>query len=99
MIFDAHDSSSSHTDNGKNNFLVLDEGPTDSINDSAGDAEKRFSVNFTIAKTKLCLSLHCEDSNLFVNRKKICKFKADDKHAIFPTQFRLRSISEKFDYA
>ena len=31
---------SSHTDNQKNNFLTLGEGPTDGINDSTGAAEK-----------------------------------------------------------
>ena len=34
-------SSSSHTDNQKNNFSVLGEGPTDGINVSTGAAEKK----------------------------------------------------------
>ena len=34
VIFGVDDSSSSHTDNRKNNFLVLNEGPTQGINDS-----------------------------------------------------------------
>ena len=33
---DIDNSSSSHTDNRKNNFLVLGEGPTDDINGSIG---------------------------------------------------------------
>ena len=33
-------SSSSHTDNQKNNFLVLGEGSSDSINDRTARAEK-----------------------------------------------------------
>ena len=41
VIFDVDDSSSSHTDNRKNNFLVIGEGPTQGINDSTGTAEKK----------------------------------------------------------
>ena len=33
-----HNSSSSHTNNCKNIFWILDEGPTDNINDSIGAA-------------------------------------------------------------
>ena len=40
VIFSCDNSSSSHTDNRKNNFLVLGEGPTQGINDSTGSAEK-----------------------------------------------------------
>ena len=44
------------------------------------------------------MSLHCNDdkSYLFVNRKKIYKFKANSKNFNFPSQFRLGSISNKF---
>ena len=35
-----YNSASPHTDNRKNNFLVLGEGPTNGINDSTGTAEK-----------------------------------------------------------
>ena len=64
IISGADNSSSCHTDNGKNNFLMLGEGPTD-------DAEKKFGIDFSKAKTKLCLSLHYNGGNsyLFVNRK------------------------------
>ena len=41
MIFGVDNSSSYQTDNGKNNFLVLVEGPTQGINDSTGAAEKK----------------------------------------------------------
>ena len=40
VIFGVDNSSSSHTDNWKNNFLVSGEGPTQNINDSTGAAEK-----------------------------------------------------------
>ena len=41
VIFGVDNSSSYHTDNGKNNFLVFGEGPTQSINTSTGEAEKK----------------------------------------------------------
>ena len=41
VIFGVDNSSSYQTDNGKNNFLVLGEGPTQGINDSTGAAEKK----------------------------------------------------------
>ena len=41
LIFGVDNSSSSHIDNPKNNFLVSDEEPTEGINGSAGTAEKR----------------------------------------------------------
>ena len=43
--------SSSHSDNLKNNFLALDEGPTEAIADTAGEPEKKFNVNFSKANT------------------------------------------------
>ena len=40
VIFGVYNSLSFHTDNRKNNFLVLGEGATDGINDSTGAVEK-----------------------------------------------------------
>ena len=40
IMFDVDTSSSSHTDNQKNDFLVLGEGPTFGINRSFGSPEK-----------------------------------------------------------
>ena len=98
IIFGVDNSSSSHSDNHKNNFLILGEGPTYGINGSLGSPEKKFSINFTKANTKFCLSLHynADNSYLFVNGKKIFKFKADNKSVNFPTQFCLGSISSGF---
>ena len=75
---------------------MLSEEPTHNINGSVDTAEKKFSTNFSNAKTKFCLSLHYNGNNsyLFVNRKEIYKFKADNKNVNFPTQFCLGSISE-----
>ena len=37
---------------------MLGEGPTHDINGNFGSPEKSFSVNFSKAQTKFCLSLH-----------------------------------------
>ena len=78
VIFVVDNTSSSYTDNRKNNFLVLGERPTDDINNSTGAAEKKIKINFTKANTKFCLSLHCngDESYLFINKTEICRFKA-----------------------
>ena len=44
VIFVVDNSSSSYTDNRKNNFLVLGERPTDDINNSTGAAEKKLRL-------------------------------------------------------
>ena len=102
VTFGFYNSSSSHADNHKNNFLVLGERDTFSINGSFGEPEKKFSINFVKANTKFCLSLHynADNSYLFANGKEIFKFKDakknGNKNDNFPTQFCLRSISNGF---
>ena len=66
----------------KNNFLVLGEGLTYGINGSFGSLEKKFSINFSKASTKFCLSFYYNGDNsyLFVNGKEISKFKANNKN-------------------
>ena len=98
IIFGVANSSSSHSDNRKNNFLILDEGLTYGINGSLGSTEKKFSINFTEAKTTFCMSLHynADNSYWFVNGKEIFKFKAENKNVNFPTKFFLGSISNGF---
>ena len=80
VIFGVANNSSSHIDNKKKNFLVLGEGPTQGINDSTGSAEKKFSINFSKANTKSCLSLHGNgyESYLYVKKTEIYKFKVND---------------------
>ena len=70
-------SSSIHIDNKKIDILVLGRGPTQGL-ESTLTAEKMYSINFTVAKNKFCLSLHYNRANnyLFVNGIKIIKFKA-----------------------
>ena len=77
---------------------MLGESLTYSINGSFGSSEKKHSINFSKANTKLCLSFHCnaDNSYLFVNGKYIFKFKADNKNVNFPTQFCLGSITNGF---
>ena len=58
IIFGVDNSSSSHTNNPKNNFLMLDEVPSDGINDSVGAAGKIFSIRFHKSNIKFCLRLH-----------------------------------------
>ena len=57
VIFGVNNSSSYHTDNQNNNFLVLAEGPTQGINDSIGAAAEKININFSKANTKFCISL------------------------------------------
>ena len=97
VIFGVDNSSSSRPDNRKNNFSVLGEGPTYMASMEAfGWQEKKFSINFSKASAKLCMSLHYNDGNgyLFVNGKEIFRFKAGNKNVNFPTQFSLGSISK-----
>ena len=95
-VFGVDNSSSSHSDNHKNNFLILGKDPTFGINRSFGAPEKKY--DFSKANTKFNLSLHYNSDNsyFFANGKEIFKFKADKKNANFPTEFSLGSISNGF---
>ena len=95
IVFDVDSSSSSHTDNRKNIFLVLDQGATDDIDGSIGVAEKKFSINFRKGtKKKKCLIVHYNGDNsyLLVNRKKSISIKQVIKMSTF------HRIYNKFDY-
>ena len=96
IIFGADISSSSHSDNRKNNFLIIGEGPTFVINGGFGSPEK--NISFTTANTKFYLNWHynVDNSYLFVNEKEIFKSKANNEKVNFLTQFFLRSISNGF---
>ena len=95
VIFDVYNSSSSHTDNRKNTFLLLDEGPTSAINGSFGSLDKKLSINFSKANTKVCLSLYYNGGNsyLFVHGEEIYKFKAANENVNSPAQVSLGSTS------
>ena len=58
IIFGVHNSSSSHADNHKNNFLVLSEGISSGINGRFRSPEKKNSINFSKTNTKFSLNLY-----------------------------------------
>ena len=73
IIYGVDNSSSSHVDNSKNNFLTLGLGPTFEINGSFASPEKKISINFTKENKKFCLSLHynADNSCLLVENKQL----------------------------
>ena len=83
LIFGADMSSSIHINNKKKDILVLGRGPMQGL-ESTLTAEKIYSINFTVTKKKLCLSLHYNGANsyLFVNGTEIIKFKAKDSETV-----------------
>ena len=77
---------------------MLCEGDTFGINGSFGATGNQFSINFSKAKTKFSLSLSYNGDNtyLFVERKEMFTFKANEKMLInFAIQFCLGSISNE----
>ena len=70
---------STHIDNKKKDILVLRKGPTQGLEHTL-TAEKIYSINFTVTKKKLYLSLHYNGANsrLFVNGTEMHKFKGKD---------------------
>ena len=86
-------STSIHIDNKKKDILVLRRGPMQGL-ESTLTAEKMWSINFTVAKKKFCLSLNYngENSYLFVNGTEIIKFKAKDSETV-ASPLRLGNIS------
>ena len=64
------------------------------INRSFGPPQKKISINFSKAKTKLCLSLlyNHDNTHLFVKRKEIFKFKTGNKNVNFLTQLSRKHI-------
>ena len=88
-------SSPSLANNHKNNFLVVGEGPTYSINRIFGSPERKSLALILVKQTHFTLSVHYDVDNtcLSVNGKEIFMFKVNNKTVSFPTQFCLRSIS------
>ena len=70
---------SAHIDNKKEDILILGKGPTRGLEHTL-TAEKIHSINFTVRKKKLCLSLHYNEANsyFFVNGTETYKFIAKD---------------------
>ena len=59
--------------------------------------KKKYSINFTVTKTRFCLSLHYNGANsyLFVNGTETIKFRAKD-FEIIATPICLGNISRDF---
>ena len=67
----------------KKYISVLGQGPTQGLEHTL-TAEKMHSMNFTLTRKKLCLSLHYNGANcyLFVNGAEYYKFKAKDSKIV-----------------
>ena len=72
IIFGADMSSSVHVDNKIKDILILGEDPNQGVDGTTLTAEKKYSIKFTKARKKFCLSLHC-NNYLFVNDTEIIK--------------------------
>ena len=86
-IFGVDDTSSFHSDNYKNNFLILGGPALVALNQ-----KKKFSINFSKANTNICLSLHhnANDSYLLMEKRSLNLKQTMN----FPAQFCLGSISK-----
>ena len=64
-------SSSVHIYNKNKDILILGEGPTQGLDDTAITAEAKYPISFTQSRKRFVLSLHYNGSNsfLFVNAK------------------------------
>ena len=76
LVFGADMSFSVHATNRANHIYLMVTGLTQGINDTTIYAEKNFYRNFTDFGKKFVLSLHYDNSYLFVNGKQELKFKA-----------------------
>ena len=72
---------------------MLREGDTSGINGSFGTPEKKFSINYSKAKTKFRLSLHYNSGNsyLFVKGKKFISLKQITKISTLQMNFVLEA--------
>ena len=97
IIFGVEMSSSVHVDNNKKDILILGEGITQGLDDTALTTEKKYSINYTKNNKKFCLSLHYNgaSSYLFVNGTEIIKFKAKDSEIVAYPLY-LGNISKDF---
>ena len=51
-------------DSNKKDILILSEGPTQELDATTWTAERIYSINFTVTKTRFCLSLHYNGANI-----------------------------------
>ena len=90
-------SSSTHSNNKTKRILLLGKDFIQGIDSTTIYAEKMYSTNFTIDNKKFCLSLHCNDSYVFVNGKEIINLKAKDSE-IVPHPLFLGGVSKDFPF-
>lgn len=80
IIFGGDMTSSVNIDDKNKDILILDEGPTDELDDTAIIAEAKYSVNISNHRSKIHLSLHYNviNSFLYADGVKIYQSKAKD---------------------
>ena len=80
IFFGVDMSSFVHINNKNKDILILDEGPTQGLNDTTITVEDKCPINFTQPRKRFVLSLHYNGSSnfLFVSASKIYQFKAKD---------------------
>ena len=90
-------SSSLHNDNKGKDILILDQGPTQGLDDDTLTAEVKYPLNFIQSERRFVLSLHYNgsDSFLFVDATKIYQFDAKDLE-IKKNSLRLGNIWKDF---
>ena len=78
IIFRANMSWPVHFDNKNKDILILGEGATQGLDDTALKAEAKYPINSTQSGKRFVVNLHYNGNNslLFVNDTKICQFKA-----------------------
>ena len=70
-----------HIDNKKKDIIVLGKGPTQGL-EHALTAQKIYTINFTVTKKKLCLSLRYNAANSYLLVTEIYKFKSNDSEIV-----------------
>ena len=73
VIFGVNNTASVHNRKCKNNFLMLDEGLTDDINDSVGTADKKNSITFAKSNANFSLSFHYNGDLSYKTKNCECK--------------------------
>ena len=94
-IFGVDNSSSSHTDNCKNGFLVLSWGDAFHINRRFDTLEKKSSINYSINSVDQIYQLIIV---IWLLTRKIRQFNAYNKNINFANQFCQRSIYRKHTF-
>ena len=81
----------------KKYILILDEAPTQRLDNTTLTAEGKYSINFSQSGKRFVLSLHYNRNNsfLFVNATKLYELKAKDSE-IKDYEHFLGNISKKF---